>query len=60
LLVSPDNVPALTDAINKLAGSKKLQDRLSKGALDLAASFSWSRIAEKTIALYRHVLEQRR
>lgn len=53
LLVEPGDVAALAHAIETLAGDPALRDQLSAGAKELAHFFSWERIAQLHVALYR-------
>ena len=50
----------LADAINRLARDPELRDRFgAQGRKRVAAHFSWDAIAERTIDLYRLVVERR-
>lgn len=60
ILVPPDDVPALADAIAKLAGAPVLCGRLGLAAAELAKNFRWDHIAGATAALYERVLERQR
>ncbi len=53
LLAPAGNVPALTDAVLRLAKSSALRVRLSAGAKSLAEQFDWETIARKTVEIYR-------
>ena len=57
-LVPPGDVGALALAIEELAGSPSLRERLAQGALTLARSFTWEEIARRTVALYERALSQ--
>jgi glycosyltransferase involved in cell wall biosynthesis len=48
LLSPPEDVAALADSVARLAGDTDLRARLEKGALALAAEFTWDRIAART------------
>lgn len=56
MLVAPDNVPALAAALQVLAKSPELRDRLRVGAAALKAEFAWDRIAAQNIAFFREAL----
>ncbi len=53
LLAPAGDVPALTDAVLRLARSSALRVRLSAGAKLLADRFDWAEIARQTVAVYR-------
>lgn len=55
LLAPAGDVPALTDAVLRLAKSSALRVRLSAGAKALADTFDWAEIARQTAALYRQL-----
>jgi len=56
LLVSADDPLATADAVEKLVSTPVLRTRLARGALDLAKSFTWDRIAAQTAQLYSELL----
>ncbi len=56
LLVPPGDVGALAEAIQELANSPSLRERLARGARDLSKQFTWERIARKTLDAYERVL----
>ena len=56
LLVPPDAPVALAEAIARLAEDPRLRRRLGEGAVSLAQSFTWEKIAEKTKSLYEEIL----
>ncbi len=56
LLVDPDDVPALSDAMERVVSDPDLQGALRAAGLQRAASFSWQRTATETARLYRDVL----
>jgi len=56
LLVQPGDVEGLVRAIERVAVDSKLRLRLAEGAEKLADLFSWARIAEAHIALYRRLI----
>jgi glycosyltransferase involved in cell wall biosynthesis len=51
LVVDPDNVEALSQAIERLATDQALRDRLAEGAKAFAARYSWTRSAQITYSL---------
>jgi glycosyltransferase involved in cell wall biosynthesis len=48
---------SIAKGIEKVISSKKLQEELSKKGLEQAKKFSWKKTAEKTIAVYKKVLD---
>ncbi len=59
LLVAPADEKALVGAIMELADSPQLRKKLSEGALGLARSFAWERIARETVEMYHSILGRR-
>jgi glycosyltransferase involved in cell wall biosynthesis len=57
ILVPPDDVPVLTEALQKLFESPALQDRLRTGAKNLASIFDWNRIAQRTADFFAQVIQ---
>ena len=55
VLVRPGDVEGLVRAIERVAGDSELRGRLAQGAAKLARFFSWARIAEAHIDLYRRL-----
>ena len=55
LLVPPDDVTALAEAIARLADSPELRQRLGQGAKETSKAFGWDRIAEKTLEVYHAI-----
>jgi glycosyltransferase involved in cell wall biosynthesis len=55
-LIVPDSPNALADAIRELAANRELRSRLQAGAKQLAARFSWDRIAAQTAEFYREII----
>lgn len=51
-----DDIGALSDAIRKLSIDEALRNQLALGAKQLSRSFSWEKIAEKTLDFYSRVL----
>lgn len=56
ILVDPDDVPALSDAMERVLADPGLQGALRAAGLQRAAGFSWQRTAAETARLYRDVL----
>jgi glycosyltransferase involved in cell wall biosynthesis len=56
ILISPDDVEAIAEAIVLLASDEGLRERLRAAGLVQAAQFSWQRTAELTMASYRRAL----
>jgi glycosyltransferase involved in cell wall biosynthesis len=54
--VPPEDVEAWRDAIVRLTDSESERARLASLGLKRAAEFSWSRTAQQTVAIYRHLL----
>ncbi|MDE2841539.1 MAG: glycosyltransferase family 4 protein [Chloroflexota bacterium] len=52
LLVPPDDPQALSDALRRLNEDRTLCETLSTAARQFTRRFSWSRIAEHTLAVY--------
>lgn len=58
LLVDPLNIEEIKDSIDSVLSDHKLASSLKTKGLDRAGLFTWERTAEKTIEVYRKVLEQ--
>jgi glycosyltransferase involved in cell wall biosynthesis len=56
LLVPPDDVEALADALVRIVEDDALHARLRAQGLAHAATFSWEATAQQTAALYREVI----
>jgi glycosyltransferase involved in cell wall biosynthesis len=56
LLVGPDDVPAMADAMARLLGEPELAAELSARGLRQAAQFSWARTARETAQVYLEAL----
>ena len=56
LLVPPRDVPAMADAVRRLAGDQELRQRLQSGASALAVEFGWDRIAERTVNYFSELI----
>jgi len=56
ILVSPDDVPGLAEAMRSLWEDQALRQELSERAQRQAARFSWARAAQETLAAYREVM----
>jgi glycosyltransferase involved in cell wall biosynthesis len=55
LSYDPTSVEQITAAIDRLAGDSALRESCRAAGLARAATFSWQRCAEQTLALYRRV-----
>ena len=55
LLVPPDDVAALTEAIACLADTPELRQKLGQGAKETSKAFGWDSIAEKTLEVYHAI-----
>ncbi len=56
LTVAPENVPALSAAIQVLARDPALRKRLAQGAESLRAAFDWERIAQAHVDFYAQAI----
>lgn len=56
LLVDPNDVEALADALARVLNDHDLRQAMSAAGVRQAAKFSWRRCAEETVAVYRQVL----
>jgi len=59
LQVSPDDEPALADAIVRAATDKSLREQMIERGIQQSKKFSWERAGRETVALYRTVLAER-
>ncbi len=59
LLVWPDDVNGLAEAIVRVLKTPVLRDEMRERGLAQAAKFSWARTARETLDVYRAVLAQR-
>lgn len=57
LLVNPDDIEALADALQRLIRVEDLARDLTQRGLRRAAEFSWSKAAEKTWQVYQKLLD---
>ena len=55
LLVPPDDPRALADAIQRAAASSELRAKIGAGARELAQYFTWDKIAQQHLELYRRI-----
>jgi glycosyltransferase involved in cell wall biosynthesis len=60
LLVKAEDTPALEKGIRQLYESHELQEKLKRGAAELAHVFEWSGIANTTANFFRQVIENTR
>jgi len=57
ILISPESAVEVAEAVNKLLGDPQLAKRMGeKGRERVEKEFSWERIAERTLALYKFIL----
>jgi glycosyltransferase involved in cell wall biosynthesis len=54
----PLDVQAMSDAINEVLTDKKLRETLVKTGAEQAKKYSWRRMAEQTLGVYKSVLEK--
>lgn len=57
VLLTPNDSQALARSLLELINGPVIRQELSKKGLERAAAFTWDRTAEKTVAVYRHVLQ---
>jgi alpha-1,3-rhamnosyl/mannosyltransferase len=57
LLLAPDDVAGMSQALVRLAAEDYLRAKLGRRAIARAAQFSWQCTAERTLAAYRAVLD---
>jgi glycosyltransferase involved in cell wall biosynthesis len=55
LLVPPDDAPALTAALLRLADEPGLRTRLAEGAQKVGARIAWPTLAAETVEVYQSV-----
>ena len=60
LLVSPDDVPGLGDAIRSVLSNSDLREHMRQNGLQQAGKFSWVRAAQETIYLLETVAGNKR
>lgn len=56
LIVNPEDVDDIVNAISTIFQNESLQERLSAKGKTRAAEFSWQKVAEKTLSLYRELI----
>ena len=56
VLLPPDDVKGMADALVQLALDDRLRAEMSRRAVEQAAKFSWRRTAEATLAAYKEAL----
>ena len=59
LLVDPDDVGALRDAMRRVAGEEALRAELIRRGADVVAGFSWDETARATVAAYEELAPAR-
>ncbi|MEA3276552.1 MAG: glycosyltransferase family 1 protein [Pseudomonadota bacterium] len=57
LLVEPEDVDAMTQALERLLTDDALRHRLRARGLERAARFTWAQTADRTVNVYRKVLD---
>ena len=57
VLVDPNNVSEIADAIVEVLNSNELRETLIKKGLERAKSYSWDRCARETIKIYEELLQ---
>ncbi|UUZ64988.1 glycosyltransferase family 4 protein [Polaromonas sp. P1-6] len=58
LLIDPQDVEGLVDAIEKLVNAPEIRQELAQKALRRSTTFTWSRCVEQTVEAYRLVLNK--
>jgi len=58
LLFDPENVGQIANALEQLASDESLRARLRAGGLAHAASFTWEKSVEQTIAVWKKTIER--
>ena len=53
ILIDPDNIEQLASELIRVLTDKKLREQLSKKGLKKASTFSWEKMVEETIEIYR-------
>jgi glycosyltransferase involved in cell wall biosynthesis len=56
LLVDPEDVTALADALRHATNDEELRQALRKKGLSQASQFSWEKTAQETLTVYRHLM----
>lgn len=59
ILVDPEDIGQLADAIIKILTDIKLRDNMSNKAIERSKQFSWKNAAEKTLQVYLDILSRR-
>jgi glycosyltransferase involved in cell wall biosynthesis len=55
ILVDPNNVQELSFALRQVLQNQDLRKELSRRGIERARQFTWERMAEKTLEVYKHV-----
>ncbi|MFP4057417.1 MAG: glycosyltransferase family 4 protein [Candidatus Brocadiia bacterium] len=58
-VAEPDDVASLRDAVARLLGNPELLEQMAADSRELAAERTWDRTAERTLEVYRQVLDQK-
>jgi len=59
VLVDPARVGAIADGLQRVLEDASLRLRLTADGIERARTFTWGRMAEETLTVYRSVLAQR-
>lgn len=59
ILVNPNSVTDLVQALEKVVGDKKIQAEMAQKGKEQAKKFSWQKAAEETLAIYTDVLKNK-
>jgi glycosyltransferase involved in cell wall biosynthesis len=54
--IEPDSIDSIKSAIKRLMEDNTLREDLSKKALERSKKFSWTETANKTLDIYREIL----
>ena len=56
LLVDPENVEEIAEALRRLAADEGLRDELARKGRARAAQFTWQKAVDRTWSVYRELL----
>jgi glycosyltransferase involved in cell wall biosynthesis len=59
VLVDPNDTSAIATGMQQVLEDRALQDRLAAAGPQQARTFTWRRMAEETLAVYRSVVAGR-
>ncbi len=57
LLIPPENPKAIADAVQRLNVSPELRAKIKAGARELAQHFTWDKIAQQHMELYKELVD---